>query len=78
MDQRQNKVTAIGEDAHMPLLLTVEDVAELLCISVRSVWRLHSAKKLPRPVRLAGSVRWRRHELEKWVDGGCGPQENGK
>jgi excisionase family DNA binding protein len=54
-----------------PLLLRVNEVAELLGISERSVWRMQSAGKLPAAVRLAGSIRWRRAEIEAWVDAGC-------
>ena len=53
------------------LLLRVSEVAQLLGISERSVWRMQSAGKLPAAVRLAGSIRWRRVEIEAWVDAGC-------
>ena len=60
------------------LLLTVEELAALLKISVRSVWRMQSAHQIPKPVRLAGSVRWRLSEIQDWVDAGCPPLDNGK
>lgn len=59
-------------DGDRSLLLTVEDVARLLKISIRSVWRLHSAGVLPDPVPWElGSVRWRRTDIESWVVAGC-------
>ena len=61
-----------------PLLISVEEVSDLLGISVRSVWRLHSSHQIPEPVRLAGSVRWRLSEVRDWVDAGCPPLDNGK
>ena len=36
----------------------------------------HSAAErgeAPRPVRVGRSVRWRRQELEDWIEGGCQP-----
>lgn len=53
--------------------LKVDGVAEMLDCSVRSVYRLADAGKLPRPVRLGGMVRWNRAELESWVADGCRP-----
>jgi predicted DNA-binding transcriptional regulator AlpA len=58
-------------DDDRSLLLTVEDVARLLKISIRSVWRLHSAGALPDPMPWElGSVRWRRTDIETWVVAG--------
>lgn len=59
------------QDAEPPLLLRVDEVAQLLGLSERSVWRMQSAGRLPSGVRLAGSIRWRRAEIEAWVDAGC-------
>ncbi|HQM50459.1 MAG TPA: helix-turn-helix domain-containing protein [Candidatus Hydrogenedentes bacterium] len=53
--------------------LKVDGVAEMLDCSVRSVYRLADAGKLPRPVRLGGMVRWNSADLEAWVAGGCRP-----
>jgi excisionase family DNA binding protein len=52
-------------------LLTVKDVAKALSLSQRTVWKFHSSGRLPRPVKLGGSVRWRRDELKQWLDAGC-------
>lgn len=51
-------------------LLTAKQVAILLAVSERTVWRLDSAGKLPRPVRLGGSVRWRSYETHLWMAAG--------
>lgn len=50
------------------MLLTVDQVAESLQVSARTVWRMRSAGELPAPIRILGSVRWRRTELESWVN----------
>jgi excisionase family DNA binding protein len=54
-----------------PLLLTADRMAALLEISKRTLWRLRSAGRLPRPVLLGGSVRWRSDEVRLWVSRGC-------
>ena len=56
-----------------PLLISVEELARILKISPRSVWRLLSAGKLVAPVRIGGAVRWRYYEIRTWIDAGCPP-----
>lgn len=52
-------------------LLNVKDVARLLCVSVRQVWRLRSAGSLPEPVKVGKSVRWSADIVGVWIDMGC-------
>lgn len=52
-------------------LLTVKDLSERLRISTRQCWKLLSSGRLPAPVRLGRSVRWRRDELLAWLEAGC-------
>ncbi|MBX9681854.1 MAG: helix-turn-helix domain-containing protein [Gemmataceae bacterium] len=54
-----------------PLLITADEVARLLNLSKRTLWRLLSAGKLPAPVRLGNAVRWRREEIRQWISQGC-------
>ena len=54
-------------------LLTAVQLAELLNISERTLYRLKSRGSLPAPVQLGGSVRWRRAEILEWVACGCPP-----
>ncbi len=58
-------------------LLTVESVAELLDVSKRHVYRLSDAGKMPRPIKLGGSVRWDRAAISDWIDAGCPRVEKG-
>ncbi len=57
-------------------LLDVRAVAALLggC-SVRHVYRLADAGRMPRPIKLGTLARWRRHELDAWIDRGCPSQQ---
>lgn len=56
-----------------PLLINAEEFATMLGVSERTLWRLLSADKLPQPLRLGGSTRWRLEEVRRWVDSGCQP-----
>lgn len=56
------------------LLIPVEQLAEMMNVSTRTVWRLLSAKRIPEPVRLGGSVRWPLDRVREWIDAGCPPQ----
>ena len=46
-----------------PELLTVAQVAAMLRLSERSVWRMTSTGELPRPLRFGRAVRWRRQTI---------------
>ena len=54
-----------------PLMLKVEDVATMLAISTRQVFRLADCGKMPRPLKLGGAVRWRIGDVQTWIDKGC-------
>jgi predicted DNA-binding transcriptional regulator AlpA len=54
-----------------PLLISARDVARLLNMSVRTLWRNRSAGNIPQPVRIGATIRWSVVELEKWIADGC-------
>ena len=37
----------------------------------RTLWRLLSAGKVPKPVRFGRNTRWREAEVKEWIDRGC-------
>lgn len=59
----------------MPALLTVDEIAEALGCSPRTVRRLADSGRMPRPVRLGALLRWRRQTIEHWIRLGC-PRAN--
>jgi prophage regulatory protein len=61
-----------------PLLIPVEHVGAILNVSTRTVWRLLSTKRLPEPIRIGGSVRWRLDQVRQWIAAGCPPQQGEK
>lgn len=45
-------------------LLTAPEVADYFNVNVSTIWRWVKKGVLPAPVRIAGSTRWRRQEIE--------------
>jgi len=54
-----------------PLLLSARDLAAMLRLGLRTVRSMDAAGKLPAPMRIGGSVRWRLDELRAWLDAGA-------
>ena len=52
-------------------LLDAHAVARLLSVSKPTLHRLASAGKLPVAVKIGGSVRWRKADLQAWITRGC-------
>ena len=71
MDPVSTMVQAPDTGRDSPLLIPAGEVARLLGISKRTLWRLLSAGKLPAPVRLGNNVRWRLDEVQQWISQGC-------
>jgi excisionase family DNA binding protein len=50
-------------------LMTSQQVAELLVVSVRTVWRLVASGKFPQPVRYNRKlVRWKSAEVSRYIE----------
>ncbi len=62
-----NELREITTDENQPILLTAKQVAYLLGLSERSVWRLSGIGKLPVPVSIGRSKRWTREMLNSFV-----------
>lgn len=65
--------TAVGGEDELPPLLNAKQVAKLLCVSIRSVWRMESAREIPGSIRLRGCTRWIRDEILNWIRRRCQP-----
>jgi prophage regulatory protein len=66
-------------DLSEPLMLTAAQLARMLQVSTRTLWRMCSGGRLPNPLRIGGTVRWSLAEIKNWIAGGCprvGPREN--
>ena len=58
-------------DSRTAALITAAQLARLMQISQRTLWRLVSAGKVIRPIRIGGNTRWRLNEVERWIADGC-------
>jgi predicted DNA-binding transcriptional regulator AlpA len=57
------------DQEQLDTLLTVKDVAEILCMGVRTVWRKSSEGAIPKPVTLGRLIkRWRASDLQRYLD----------
>ena len=54
-----------------PKLINAEELARMMNISERTLWRLLSGGRLPQPVRIGRSTRWRLAEVVEWIERGC-------
>lgn len=57
------------------LAVSAADTAAILDVSQRHLWAMHSAGKIPKPVRLGRCVKWIRQELEDWLAAGAPSRE---
>lgn len=64
------------EPAVPACLMDADDLGAFLKCSVRHIYRLCDAGKMPGPVRLGHLVRWNREIIADWVSKGCPPVRN--
>lgn len=50
------------------LLLTAKDVADVLSVSTRTVWRWVDQRIIPQPIKLNKLARWRASEIQAHID----------
>ena len=67
----KNNTQKQASNTPQPLAISARELARLLDVSLRQVWRLNSTGKLPKPFRLGGSVKWRREEIIAWLGQNC-------
>ena len=53
------------------LAISARELAEKLSLSPRTIWRLLSAGKLPRPLSIGGSKRFLLSDVNLFVECGC-------
>ena len=52
-------------------LLSAKQLGALLALSKRQVFRLNACGKIPKPILIGGSLRWRQSDIERWQSMGC-------
>ena len=49
-------------------LLTIDEVAEILGITTRSVYRWHERGQFPRPVHVSNRPMWLQETVDAWIE----------
>jgi predicted DNA-binding transcriptional regulator AlpA len=49
------------------MALPAKTVGEMLSLSKRQIFRLNSCGKIPKPIRIGGSVRWRLSDIKLFL-----------
>jgi len=57
------------------VLINANELAKKLSISVRHLWRMKAAGKLPKAVNVGGCVRWLWPDIELFLSMGCPAQK---
>lgn len=75
-ERTSSSAAAPPAPAPEPALITANQLACMMQISLRTLWRLRSSGLLPEPVKLGSSTRWRLNEVRQWIAQGCPSQVN--
>lgn len=55
-------------------LMDAAELAAVLRVSKATIWRLRENSKLPLAIALTSQcIRWRRADVESWIERGCPP-----
>lgn len=53
------------------ILLPVGEVAAMLSLSERTIWRMRTDGEMPAPITVGKSIRWRKSDIDRWLRAGC-------
>jgi predicted DNA-binding transcriptional regulator AlpA len=59
---------AMHAEPRTDLLLTARDVAEILSINVRTLWRWVHQEIIPPPIKIGRSTRWQASVIQAYID----------
>lgn len=65
-----NSLVSVNAIKDMEPLLTIRDLATLLRVHPRTIRRLCQAGRLPQPIKLGGSHRWRIEDIDRTLGSG--------
>jgi predicted DNA-binding transcriptional regulator AlpA len=57
------------------MLISADDLAHLLGVSKRQIWRLRSRGDLIEPIKIGSTTRWPLDAVREWIAVGC-PRPN--
>lgn len=56
-------------------LVSAKQLAKMLALSVRTVWRYRAAQRLPKPLTVGSSIRWRVSDIRMYLECDCNMNE---
>jgi len=68
---QESSVAGSGE----AILVSASDLAHLLGVSKRQIWRLRSRGDLIEPIKIGSTTRWPLDMVRAWITAGC-PRPN--
>ncbi len=60
-------VERVDTEEVAPVVVTARQLAIMLQVSKRTLFRMRSAGRLPAPLRVGGVVRWRLQDVQNWI-----------
>lgn len=72
MERARTHTTSPSSNAR---LISIAEFAERIRRSRRSIEKDVEAGRVPPPIRVGRSVRWRLSDIEQWIAMGCPPRE---
>lgn len=61
-------ISTASRAAEPPVVLTANQVAQSLQVSVRNLRGMVSQGEFPKPIRIGRLVRWSRSTIDRWVE----------
>ncbi|MHB1035225.1 MAG: helix-turn-helix transcriptional regulator [Pirellulales bacterium] len=58
-------------------LMGAVELSEVMAVSVRTIRRMASERRLPGQIRFGRAIRWDRAKIMDWVQAGCPAREGG-
>ena len=75
-DGQPNQLTVMPETQDPPInddaLLSAQGLAEYLGVNVRTLRRWRHEGRIPDPISIGRAQRWRRTDVDRWLEGGRG------
>ena len=71
VSMKQGSTSATDESK---LLISAAELGKLLGVNKSTVWSWHSSGRIPLPVKLGGTTRWKAEEIRRWVEASCPPR----
>jgi hypothetical protein len=70
-EHKQTADTAARDGLTGRLLVTLQTIAELCSVSLRTARRWDAARLLPGRIQIRGAVRYQTDAVRKWIAAGC-------